>query len=40
MRARKQTPLMASETTAARLLDLGAKQFRSLVDEGLSLIHI
>lgn len=34
MRAGKQTPLMASETTAARLMDLGAKQFRSLVDEG------
>lgn len=25
---------MASEVTAARLLDLGAKQFRSLVDQG------
>ncbi|MFT6426200.1 MAG: hypothetical protein ACJAYH_000387 [Celeribacter sp.] len=25
---------MASETTAARLLDLEAKQFRSLVDQG------
>ncbi|PID36862.1 MAG: hypothetical protein CR993_02915 [Rhodobacterales bacterium] len=31
---RPKTPLMASETTAARLLDLGAEQFRSLVDEG------
>lgn len=34
MRTGKQTPLMASETTAARLLDLEAKQFRSLVDQG------
>ena len=31
---RPKTPLMASETTAARLLDLGTKQFRSLVDDG------
>jgi hypothetical protein len=31
---RVQTPLLASETTAARLLDLETRQFRTLVDEG------
>lgn len=30
----RATPLLASETTAARLLDLGTRQFRALVDEG------
>lgn len=31
---RTQAPLLASETTAARLLDLGTRQFRALVEEG------
>lgn len=30
----RATPLLASETTAARLLDLGTRQFRTLVEEG------
>ena len=29
-----QTPIMASETTAARLLDLRTNEFKALVDEG------
>ena len=31
---RQQTPIMASETTAARLLDLRAQEFKALVEEG------
>lgn len=31
---RPQTPMMASETTAARLLDLRTQEFKALVDEG------
>jgi hypothetical protein len=31
---RTQAPILASETTAARLLDLGTRQFRALVEEG------
>lgn len=31
---RPQTPIMASETTAARLLDLRTKEFKALVRDG------
>ncbi|SLN38833.1 hypothetical protein PEL8287_01894 [Roseovarius litorisediminis] len=30
----RHTPIMASETTAARLLDLRTTEFKALVDEG------
>ncbi|MBM2320507.1 MULTISPECIES: hypothetical protein [Roseobacteraceae] len=30
----RHTPIMASETTAARLLDLRTNEFKALVDEG------
>ena len=34
MRRAIQTPIMASETTAARLLDLRTNEFKALVDRG------
>ena len=34
MRRAVRTPIMASETTAARLLDLHTPEFKELVDKG------